>query len=98
MLVDGILGVEWTVHARSTVTAAKVWSAKILAIHNGTATADASDVDYNTFSVLKMGGNISQLDFEVDVSGTGAAQVLRLRASSGEAVNIRITRGVLNEQ
>ena len=98
VLVDDILAVEWIVHARSTVSASKVWSAKILAIHNGTSTTDADDVDYNTFAVLKMGGNITQLDFEVVLNGTGAAQEMRLQASSNEAVNIRITRSLLNEQ
>ncbi len=98
VLVDDVLAVEWTVHARSTVTATNIWAGKILAIHNGHSGADASDVDYNTFAILKTGSAIPSLDFEVDVDGTGAAQTMRLRASSGQAVNIRITRSVLNEQ
>ncbi len=98
ILVDGVLEVEWTVHARSTVTPSKVRSAKVLAIHNGTSTGDATDVAYNHYAVLRMGGNISGLDYEVDLNGTGAAQEMRLRVSSTEAVNIRISRTVLNEQ
>ena len=96
--VDDVLGAEWTVHARSTVTATKIWAGKILAIHNGTLGADAADVDYNTFAILRTGAAIPSLDFECDLDGVGAAQVMRLRASSGEAVNIRLTRAVLNEQ
>ena len=98
VLVDDVLAVEWTIHARSTVTAANIWAGKILAIHNGTTSADATDADYNVFSILKTGSAIPALDFEVDVDGVGAAQTMRLRASSGQSVNIRITRSVLNEQ
>ncbi len=98
VLVDGVLGVEWTIHARSTVTPSKVRSAKVLAIHNGSSGADATDVEFNHYGILKMGGSISGLDYEVDLNGTGAAQEMRLRVSSTEAVNIRISRSVLNEQ
>lgn len=96
--VDEVLGAEWTVHARSSVTAANIWAGKILAIHNGTVGADASSVDYNMFAILKTGSAIPALAFECDLSGVGAAQTLRLRASSGEAVHIRLSRSVLNAQ
>ena len=96
--VDDVLGAEWFVHARSTVTATNVWAGKILAIHNGTSGADATAVDYNTFAILKLGSAIPALDFECDLDGVGAAQVMRLRASSNEAADIRVTRSVLNVQ
>ena len=98
VVVDDVLAAEWTVHARSSAAATNLWAGKILALHNGTASADATDVDYNTFAILKSGSAISTLDFEVDLDGTGAAQVMRLRVSSGQAANIRVTRAVLNEQ
>ena len=98
VLVDDVLAAEWIVHARSTVTPSKVRSAKVLAIHNGTASTDAIDVEFNHYGILKMGGNITGLDYEVDLNGTGAAQEMRLRISSTEAVNIRISRALLNEQ
>lgn len=98
VLVDDVLGAEWTYHARSTVTASKIQSGKILAVHDGTSSADATTADYTRFAVLRMGSAISALSFEVDVDGTGAAQTMRLRCSSTEAVNVRITRAVLNEQ
>ncbi|OSM07659.1 hypothetical protein [Magnetofaba australis] len=97
VLVDEASVVEWTIHARSTVTGSKVWSGKVLAMHNGTTAADATDVDFNLFAILKMGGIINQLDFDVDLNGAGVSQTLRLRASSGEAVNITVTRSILNQ-
>ena len=96
--VDTVLGAEWTVHARSAATASNIWAGKLLAIHNGTASADASSVDYNTFAILKTGNTIPALTFECDLEGAGVAQVVRLRASSGEAVHIRLTRSIQNEQ
>jgi len=96
--VDDVLGAEWTVHARSVATPSKIWAGKLLAIHNGTSSADADAVDYNTFAILKIGSAIPSLDFEVDLDGTDTDQVMRLRASSNEDVNIRITRSILNEQ
>jgi hypothetical protein len=98
VLVDGILAVEWLVHARSTVSNANIWAGKVLAIHNGTASGDASDVDYNSFAILKTGSAIPALDFEVVLSGTGVSQEMQLKASSSQAVNIRISRSLLNEQ
>ena len=98
ILVDDVLAAEWTVHARSTLTATNIWSGKIFALHNGTSGSDAVTVDYNTFAILKTGTTIPSLEFECDLQGVGAAQVMRLRASSGEAVHIRLSRAVLNEQ
>ena len=98
VIADNVLGAEWIVHARSTLTPTNIWAGKILAIHNGTTSTDASNVDYNTFAILRTGSAIPSLDFECNLDGVGAAQVMRLQASCGEAVNIRITRAVLNEQ
>ncbi len=98
VLVDEVLGAEWTVHARSTATPEKIWMGKILAVHNGTATADADDIDFNSFAILRTGSAIPSLDFDVALNGTGAAQTMILQVSSGETIDIRITRSVLNEQ
>ena len=98
VLVDSVVVVEWTVHARSTVSSVNNWAGKILAIHNGTTVGDATIVDYNTFAGLKTGSAIPSLDFDVDLEGVGAAQSMRLRASSGQSVDICITRAILNQQ
>ncbi|MBF0157497.1 MAG: hypothetical protein HQL57_09970, partial [Magnetococcales bacterium] len=92
--VDESLAVEWTVHARSVANPAKVWSGKILAVHDGTETADATQAKHTAFAILKT-GSISQLDFDVDLNGAGSTQVLRLRASSGEAADLRAVRSVV---
>ena len=98
VLVDGILAAEWIIHARSTVSNTNIWAGKVLAIHNGTASGDATEVDYNSFAVLKTGSAIPSLDFEVVLSGAGVSQEMQLKASSSQAVNIRISRSLLNEQ
>ena len=98
VLVDGILAAEWLVHARSTVSGANIWAGKVLAIHDGTSTGDATTVDYNTFSILKTGSAIPALDFEVVLSGAGVSQEMQIKATSSQSVNIRISRSLLNEQ
>ena len=92
--VDESLAVEWTVHARSVANPAKVWSGKILAVHDGTGATDATQAKHTAFAILKT-GSISQLDFDVDLNGAGISQVLRLRVSSGEAADLRAVRSVV---
>lgn len=96
--VDDVLVASWMVHARAVADPAQMLSVMVNGMHNGTGAADATAVDYNIFGDLKIGGAIAGLDFEVVLSGSGAAQVMQLKASCNSEVNIRITRSVLNEQ
>ncbi|HAT48862.1 MAG: hypothetical protein HQL07_03890 [Nitrospirae bacterium] len=98
ILVDTAIAVEWTVHCRSIASPAKIHCSKILAIHNGTASADATVVDFNEFSILRTSGKIHGLDFDVDINGVGSAQVARLKVSSTDAVDVRVTRSFMNTQ
>lgn len=82
--VDDIKMAKWLVHAFEQATPANIKSMEVLAVHNGTAAADATAVDNSVSGVLKLGANFN-LDIAVDLSGIGAAQVMRLRAQSSTA-------------
>ena len=69
---------------------------KVTALHDGTASADASNVDDTVHTKLSVGSNFNFV-VSVDLNGTGGTQEMRLRASSstaGVAVEARRT-GVL---
>lgn len=82
--VDGILACEWEIHAREDASPANVKVFKLIAVHDGTAVADASGVDDSVFARLKLGSNFNT-DLSVDLDGVGAAQEMRLRVSSSSA-------------
>jgi hypothetical protein len=79
--VDDVLGAEWEVHIREDANPANIKQFKIFATHDGHAGADAAEADYSVFGKLKLGGSFNA-EVEVDLSGTGAAQQMRLRVSS----------------
>lgn len=97
--VNVVAAVKWTVYAmgNAEANAEKKFIASVLAGHNGHnvgAGDDATGADYNVASILKS-GDITDLDFTVDVNGAGAGQVMRLNASSTMAADIRIVREVI---
>lgn len=94
--VDTVAAAKWIVHVQGNQAgdAANKQVVEILATHDGTTAADATDTDYNVYAKLRM-GNITGLSFSVDVSGTGAAQVMRLRVTSTMSVDVRATREVI---
>lgn len=94
--VDSVAAAKWVVYAAGSAggDANKKAVVEILATHNGTAAADATDADFNVYAKLKM-GSIPGLTFNVDVSGTGAAQTMRLRVTSSLAIDIKAIREVI---
>lgn len=84
VLVDDIKAAKWIVHAFEEATPANIKSLEVMAVHNGTAAADATSVDNSVSAILKLGANFN-LEISVDLSGAGAAQVMRLRAQSSTA-------------
>lgn len=84
VLVDDIKMAKWLVHVFEQATPANIKSMEVLAVHDGTAAADATSVDNSVSGVLKLGANFN-LEISVDLSGVGAAQVMRLRAQSSTA-------------
>lgn len=74
---------EWDVFIKDVGTPNRVWAGKVFAMHNGTA------VDYTTFAVLKLNGNISGLQVTVTLSG---GDTLNLRVQSTNAVDVKAKR------
>jgi hypothetical protein len=94
--VDTVAASKWVVHVQGNQAgdAANKTVVEILATHNGTDAADATDTDFNVYAKLKM-GTINGLTFNVDVSGVGAAQQMRLRVTSTMACDVRAIREVI---
>lgn len=84
VLVDDYHSAEWEIVAFEEATPANKQFLKVTALHNGTASADASSVDDTNHTKLKLGSNFN-LVVEVDLNGAGAAQEMRLRVSSSTA-------------
>jgi hypothetical protein len=84
VLVDDVHSVEWELVAWEEATPANKVFQKITALHDGTAGADAANVDDTVHTKLKVGANFS-LTVSVDLSGTGGTQEMRLRIASGTA-------------
>jgi len=96
VLVDDVAACKWTVHVQGNQSgdAAKKQVVEVLATHDGHTTADATVTDYTVYSKLRI-GTLSGLQFSVDVSGSGAAQTMRLRVSSTTSVDVRATRELI---
>ena len=93
VLVDDIHSSEWEIIAWEEATPANKVFQKVTALHDGTASADATEVDDTVHTKLKVGANFN-LVIEVDLNGAGASQEMRLRASSstaGVAMEVRRT-------
>lgn len=82
--VDTVLACEWEVHAREDASPANVKVFKIIAVHDGTAVADAVNVDDSVFAKLRLGSNFNT-SVGVVLSGTGASQEMQLQVSSSTA-------------
>jgi len=92
VLVDNVKACKWLIQAFEEANPSRVKSSEIYAMHNGTASADADDVDDNESSILKFVPSFN-LTLSVDINGVGAAQVMRLRASSSTAgVTVTVRR------
>ncbi|MGN7613045.1 hypothetical protein ACQZV8_13280 [Magnetococcales bacterium HHB-1] len=93
--VDDVAAVEYTIHARHVATPSRVQTSKVLVAHDGTAAADATDIDFSQFGILELGAAIPGLTVDIDLNGTDTSQVMRLNVSSSEAVNVTVNRTVI---
>lgn len=95
--VDSVAAVKWIVHVQGNQAgdAANKTVVEVLATHDGTGAADATDTDFNVYAKLRMNGGVTGLTFAVDVSGVGAAQNMRLRVASTMACDVRSIREVI---
>lgn len=91
VLVDSVRQVKWIVHGVLDSDASRVRAVEIHAIHNGTASADATDVDDTEFSKLNKGANFGA-QFNVVLSGSGASQVMALQVAASSAASFKSLR------
>lgn len=91
ILVDDFVGAEWMVVFSLDSNPAQRQSVKITSIHDGTAAADASSVDYDKYAINKLGSSFNN-SISIDVSGAGAAQIMRLRVSASAAISVSAYR------
>ena len=79
--------VEWTVHVVGLTNTNRIWTGKILAIHDGISVA------YNISSILELGGVHANLSFDVVVE-TGQLK-LKCTPPTSENVDVRVSRSTL---
>jgi hypothetical protein len=88
--VDLIKGVEWEVEVEEFDNPENRVFFKLFVGHNGTATADATVVDFTEFAVLCMGAAFDY-SYTVVLGGTGAGQDMFLNFASTETNGINVT-------
>lgn len=92
VLVDDVQAIKWFVTVFDEGDTDQKAAVEVYAVHDGTASGDATLADWNESSKLKVNGNITGLKFTVSVSGTGAAQVMNLQVEAGDTVTVNATR------
>ena len=65
---------------------------EVYALNDGTLAADATQVDFNRSSGLRLNGNITGDEVSVVLNGTGAAQTMDLVVTSTDTVTVHATR------
>lgn len=90
IVVDDVAKVVWSVQVKDS-TSGNVEAYEVHATHDGTAAGDATTVDYQIFGQLEI-TPVAGLNNTVDLSGTGAAQKLRLLISCDNTSDVSITR------
>jgi len=94
--VDSVQVQKWLVQAVDINNPTSQTAVEVHAYHNGTATADATEIQYNIYSKLRTGQPINGLDIEVVLGGAGVTQQMNLRVNSGvptDFVAMRIHTG-----
>lgn len=84
VLVDKVKSSKWLVQAFEEANPNRVQTLEVVAVHDGTASADAVAVDNAISNKLKL-NSVFNLSVSVDLSGIGVVQVMRLRAASTTA-------------
>ena len=89
--VDDVTVAWWQIIVSSTSAPQNRYSCELKAMHNGTATLDATEVDSHTVGILRC-GSIAGLSISVGLFGSGTSQELRVTVSATSAVTVRTIR------
>jgi hypothetical protein len=91
LLVDSFQAAKWEVHISLDSNPEQAVAFELFAAHNGHSTADATGIEDAVGFKLKFGAHFSYT-LSVDLNGTAAAQVMRLRLLASAAVTVRVRR------
>jgi len=88
--VDDAFAAEWEVTLEDAATPANKKFFKVAALHDGTSSADAANVDDTIFAKLCIGADFNH-SLNVVLTGTGASQQMCIEVASTEpgGVNVR---------
>ena len=100
VLVDVVAAAHWRIYVQGSGApdAARKEAVDIYAVHDGhnvAGGADATITDETVSKKLKIGSTLG-IAYTIDVSGSGAAQVMRLRVSAATSSNFRAVRTNVN--
>ncbi len=91
LLVDSYQAVKWLVTISLDSNPSQRKSMEVFAQHNGSSLSDATLVDDTVYAKLSSGASFNY-QLTTDVSGSGPAQVIRLRVQASAAVSVRALR------
>ena len=90
-LVDDCRMMQYKIVVEEAANPDKRESFIVTAMHNGTASADATDVDFDDLHRLSFSSNkVAGLDYDVVLSGVGAAQEMQLKVVSTNSTNVTV--------
>jgi hypothetical protein len=84
--------VLWLVKIVDHASPANKQTLQIHAIHDGTSSVDAANVDFNAVSIISVGTIPTGLTYDVVLSGTGSSQTMGLQITSTTAVDAKVAR------
>jgi hypothetical protein len=82
---------KWHVVASLDSNPARKKVVEIYAVHDGTAVVDATTSKENEYSKMNLGASFN-VNINTDLTGVGAAQVMRLRVDAAASVTVSVTR------
>ncbi len=92
VLVDEHQAVKWLVAIFDEADTDQKYATEVFAVHDGTASSDATVIEWNETGRLRINGSIIGLDIDVVISGTGAAQTMGIQITSTDTVTVHTTR------
>jgi len=89
--------IRWLVYARSTIDPTNKKYFQVSAFHDGDSVDDATQVKFFCIGNMTFGLDIIDIDFDVQLSGAGANQVMSLTVQSTEEVDVRVSADAIVE-
>ena len=95
VLVDDYNVIKWFVYVYETATPNKKEAIELYAMHDGTASTDATKTDFTKYAKLRVAGKLSGLKYEIDLSGSGVTQTMRLRVQATNSCEFKAIRMIV---